>query len=57
MKESAEVFRTICNCQFFVAASIILFLNKSDIFAEKIKTSNITTAFPDYTGSVIFFGH
>ena len=29
---------------------MILFLNKKDLFAEKIKTTNITKAFPDYKG-------
>jgi len=29
---------------------VILFLNKKDLFEEKIKKKNITTAFPDYTG-------
>lgn len=29
---------------------MILFLNKKDLFMEKIKRVNITTAFPDYEG-------
>jgi hypothetical protein len=29
---------------------MILFLNKKDVFAEKIKTRPITICFPDYTG-------
>ena len=29
---------------------MILFLNKKDIFAEKIKTRPITICFPDYNG-------
>ena len=29
---------------------MILFLNKKDIFADKIKTSPITLCFPDYCG-------
>lgn len=31
---------------------MILFLNKKDLFAEKIQKTNITTAFPDYEGFV-----
>ena len=29
---------------------MILFLNKKDLFMEKIQRVNITTAFPDYEG-------
>jgi hypothetical protein len=29
---------------------MILFLNKTDLFAEKIKKTSINTAFPMYTG-------
>lgn len=34
---------------------MILFLNKKDLFAEKIQRVNITTAFPDYEGSLFSF--
>jgi guanine nucleotide-binding protein G(i) subunit alpha len=33
-----------------VDTSIILFLNKKDLFAEKIKKSPLTACFPEYTG-------
>lgn len=29
---------------------MILFLNKKDLFVEKIKKQNITVTFPDYSG-------
>ncbi len=36
----------------FVNIPIILFLNKTDLFREKITHCPITTAFPDYKGRV-----
>jgi len=51
MHESLKLFDEICNSKWFVNIPIILFLNKMDLFQEKIKKINITEAFPDYTGS------
>jgi len=48
--ESLELFQGICNNKFFTNTAIILFLNKTDLFAEKIKTSNLADYFPEYTG-------
>lgn len=50
MEESLQIFDSICNSQWFTKTSIILFLNKKDLFAEKIKKSPLTICFPDYTG-------
>lgn len=44
------LFDSICNNKFFIDTSIILFLNKKDLFAEKIKKSPLTICFPEYTG-------
>jgi len=53
--ESMEVFKKeVCDNQWFKDTSIILFLNKEDLFREKIKRVNITTAFPEYTGGQNF---
>jgi len=51
MREALTIFRDICN-KYFVDISIILFLNKSDLFAEKVKTKNIGDIpdFSDYSG-------
>ena len=51
MKESLQIFDSICNNQWFVKTSIILFLNKKDLFAEKIKSSPLTVCFPEYDGA------
>uniref|UniRef100_A0A7I4YV97 Guanine nucleotide-binding protein subunit alpha n=1 Tax=Haemonchus contortus TaxID=6289 RepID=A0A7I4YV97_HAECO len=50
MIESMQLFNSICNSTWFLATAMILFLNKKDLFMEKIKRVNITTAFPDYEG-------
>ncbi|VDQ17466.1 unnamed protein product [Trichobilharzia regenti] len=49
MHESLQLFDSICNSQWFVETSIILFLNKKDLFAEKIARSPLTVCFPEYT--------
>ncbi|KAF6217168.1 hypothetical protein GE061_001524 [Apolygus lucorum] len=51
MVESMKLFDSICNSKWFVETSIILFLNKKDLFEEKISKSPLTICFPEYTGS------
>ena len=36
MKESLKLFASVCNIRWFQKASMILFLNKKDVFEEKI---------------------
>lgn len=58
MIESMKLFDSICNNKWFVETSIILFLNKKDLFDEKITKSPLTICFPEYQGkatSVPFF--
>ncbi|XP_019629015.1 PREDICTED: guanine nucleotide-binding protein G(o) subunit alpha-like isoform X1 [Branchiostoma belcheri] len=50
MHESLKLFDSICNNKWFTETSIILFLNKKDLFEEKITRSPLTMAFPEYTG-------
>lgn len=50
MIESMKLFDSICNSKWFVDTSIILFLNKKDLFAEKIERSPLTICFPEYSG-------
>ncbi|CAM9797128.1 unnamed protein product [Lampetra planeri] len=54
MHESLMLFDSICNNKFFIDTSIILFLNKKDLFAEKIKKSALVICFPEYTGPNTF---
>uniref|UniRef100_A0A8C2SNN7 G protein subunit alpha o1 n=1 Tax=Coturnix japonica TaxID=93934 RepID=A0A8C2SNN7_COTJA len=51
MHESLKLFDSICNNKWFTDTSIILFLNKKDLFEEKIKKSPLTLCFPEYTGN------
>lgn len=50
MDESLKLFDEICNSKWFMDTSIILFLNKSDIFREKIKKTDLSVCFPHYKG-------
>ena len=52
MVESLNLFEEICNNRYFVKSSMILFLNKMDLFADKIKKVDIKSieAFSDYQG-------
>lgn len=50
MTEALILFESICNSRWFVRTSIILFLNKTDIFKEKISRSPLHAYLPDFTG-------
>lgn len=50
MHESLNLFEEICTCKFFRNTPIIVFLNKRDLFDEKIKVKDLTVCFPEYTG-------
>uniref|UniRef100_A0A8C0FL20 G protein subunit alpha transducin 2 n=1 Tax=Bubo bubo TaxID=30461 RepID=A0A8C0FL20_BUBBB len=54
MHESLHLFNSICNHKFFAATSIILFLNKKDLFEQKIKKVHLSICFPDYDGPNTF---
>lgn len=42
MTEALALFKEVSNSSYFNKSAIILFLNKIDLFSEKIKTKNIT---------------
>lgn len=48
--ESLTLFDAICNNKFFVDTSMILFLNKTDLFSQKIGRSPLHEFFPEYKG-------
>lgn len=48
MHESLKLFKEICNSKWFVDTAMILFLNKKDLFQEKIATIDLTVCFDDY---------
>ena len=53
MVDSIELFEQICNNEWFKDTAMILFLNKKDLFAEKIQSIPITVCpqFTDYRGN------
>lgn len=53
MVEAIDLFSEICNSRYFEHSSMILFLNKKDLFEEKIKTIDMhqeIEPFNTYTG-------
>lgn len=52
MHESLTVFEEILNNPFFVNTPIILFLNKRDLFDEKIQRIDLNCCFPVYDGGL-----
>ncbi|KAJ3440398.1 guanine nucleotide-binding protein g(o) subunit alpha [Anaeramoeba flamelloides] len=50
MVESLQLFDEICNMPWFDKSSIILFLNKKDLFDEKIKRVDLKVTFKEYKG-------
>ncbi|KAG2206821.1 hypothetical protein INT47_007577 [Mucor saturninus] len=50
MGESLTLFQSICDMEWFAKTSIILFMNKTDLFKKKLKTSPLKTYFPKYKG-------
>lgn len=50
MMESLLLFDSVVNSRWFMRTSIILFLNKVDIFKHKLGRSPLSNYFPDYSG-------
>lgn len=51
MQESLRLFQETCNNKWFGSTPVVLFLNKSDLFREKLPKVDLRIAFPDYKGS------
>lgn len=50
MHEAMMLFESLVNGEWFKKKPIILFLNKIDLFKEKLTLSPVTNHFPDYHG-------
>jgi len=50
MHESIRLFQVVIGNRYFRSTSMILFLNKMDLFEIKIKTKQIKDCFPKYEG-------
>jgi len=50
MVEALNLFEEICNSRWFRDTSMILFLNKRDLFAEKVKKVPLSVCFTEYNG-------
>jgi len=50
MEESLTLFGSIVNSAWFTRTSIVLFLNKIDIFRKKLLTVPLEKYYPDYEG-------
>ena len=49
LEESLALFDSVVNSRWFSRTTVVLFLNKIDVFAEKLKYS-LENFFPDYKG-------
>lgn len=50
--ESTTLFEEICNSRWFGKLPVILFLNKFDLFKDKMKRVDLKVAFPEYDGGL-----
>ncbi|RAH43054.1 guanine nucleotide-binding protein subunit alpha [Aspergillus brunneoviolaceus CBS 621.78] len=50
MEESLLLFDSVVNSRWFLKTSMILFLNKVDLFKEKLSHSPLEKTFPEYKG-------
>jgi guanine nucleotide-binding protein subunit alpha len=55
MYEAFMLFESICNSKWFINTSMILFLNKVDLFKSKLSRSAIADYFPDYRGNIYIY--
>lgn len=50
MQESLVLFESVINSRWFLRTSVILFLNKIDVFKMKLAKTPLEKYFPEYTG-------
>ncbi|KAK7475441.1 hypothetical protein BaRGS_00033322, partial [Batillaria attramentaria] len=51
LEEAMESFSAVCRHPGFAPTPVVLFLNRRDIFRNKLKVSSLAKAMPDYKGS------
>ncbi len=51
MEESLALFRVILSSDYFRNASIILFLNKTDLFPERLADKPLRCTYPEFDGN------
>jgi hypothetical protein len=54
MRDNLDLFEEISHCDYLTNTQFILFLNKQDLFKEKLDTSDLSECFPDYNCKYIF---
>jgi GTPase SAR1 family protein len=54
MHDSLKLFAEVCNSEFFRETAMILFLNKKDLFKEKIERVSLSVCFEEYTGPMSY---
>lgn len=52
MHEAIQLFDEICNSKWFRETALILFLNKCDLFEEKIQKVDLSVCFSEYQGGL-----
>ena len=54
LEESLRLFSELSNSKWFLLTEFILFLNKKDIFEEKIQRIPLTVCFPGYSNRTLY---
>ena len=54
MKEALKLFGSILNNKWFLDTSVILFLNKKDLFEQKLKERPLSEIYPEYKGECCY---
>lgn len=57
MRESLALFELINNYPWFKESSVILFLNKTDLFYEKVPKSKLVDHFPAFQGKIVHYNN
>jgi hypothetical protein len=53
MEESLALFRVILSSDYFDKASVILFLNKTDLLQERLAGKPLRYTYPDFDGNFV----